>query len=861
MSVFVPNNATCTFIPPASSVRDQEGHADKLYFNLPKDITKRSVSLDYAQLTDGGRTSPKKYVNTILTKTPKPKGRYAFSNVHIVGPSKDISAEAETTICTLVEGCKALKKDSFVHRLSYAACTNTCGTNNTDAPMLEYNTIFEAASSLLLEKADRASLLVFVGWEDHANDAYAAFIGMLPFRGIQVALITRNTNDRANWLRMTTPSGTFDVEGLNAARMGKFTLHQIFGPCPNRTISEPVQEWNPIDIGATLADTSENVVELPFKIGGLKLPMLTHNGSYDDAMECLSNILRARYPKGYTPIVSVGETCDALGYGQDLIDALGQQDSLLFAHKSGETYKRYDNYGTKELFAKINAARNSTAPPLIIALGGGVNGNCIGLIAGMTNVEFMELPTTPMHYNDAVTSAKKAFSLVVDDTILSKNILGAFYLPQLAFCVNECFLTISTANVYATVGESCKTMNMLGIANSVVGMNDFHNILGAQEFASDFTKILLEVDGFESLLEFINSPSTLRKKRAILALGKRIATIRSNNANSVEARKKLNDTKPNLRMTRVSSSMPSLADSKSGSESSSSDSEEEYDSDDANSTYESLLLERKELMESLRKSFHSLPVTTKESILSFLTVVNKEIVSAKAMFLAYSDPFEKYRALLFEYAHTLGHGVEAFANGLYLKAKRLGVEVPPEAIRLHGSCVGMAVLWAGEMSKDLGKLTGKGYTLHQSFPYLFNRHKGFTFGPLRDLCDELGVTRDEFCEGVLKVVRRDNKRGYCQCSDPSKSVDQLVTCRPGKMLASMDPNAEVRYLVEVDEEWQKNVLEKAFEGYFDRSVDLVNDSLVFVSTEPLRRNSHKSDCKVVAQHIREEVLKAYQTDL
>ena len=29
-------------------------------------------------------------------------------------------------------------------------------------------------------------------------------------------------------------------------------------------------------------------------------------------------------------------------------------------------------------------------------------------------------------------------------------------------------------------------------------------------------------------------------------------------------------------------------------------------------------------------------------------VINTEIIAAKAMFLAYSDPFEKYRALLFE---------------------------------------------------------------------------------------------------------------------------------------------------------------------------------------------------------------------
>ncbi len=272
---------------------------------------------------------------------------------------------------------------------------------------------------------------------------------------------------------------------------------------------------------------------------------------------------------------------------------------------------------------------------------------------------------------------------------------------------------------------------------------------------------------------------------------------------------------------------------------------------------------RSEMMKSYRSHFTTMDEEKKQSILSFLTTINKEIVCAKAMFLAYSDPFEKYRALLFEYAHTLGHGVEAFANDLYLKARNTGVEINDDALRLHGQCVGMAVLWAGEMSKDLGKLVGEGYQLHQSFPYLFNRSGGFSFGPLRNLCDELGVGKEEFCEKVLQVVRRDNKRGYCNCSDPTKSVDQLVTCRPGKMLRSDDPNAEVRYLVEVDEEWQKKVLEKAFDGYFDKVADLRDGKLTFQSAAPITKNCDllRSSSKEVATYIRSRLLEAYIADL
>lgn len=267
-------------------------------------------------------------------------------------------------------------------------------------------------------------------------------------------------------------------------------------------------------------------------------------------------------------------------------------------------------------------------------------------------------------------------------------------------------------------------------------------------------------------------------------------------------------------------------------------------------------------MKNYRLHFTKMDEKKKQSILSFLTTINKEIVCAKAMFLAYSDPFEKYRALLFEYAHTLGHGVEACANDLYLKARNSGVEVNDDALRLHGQCVGMAVLWAGEMSKDLGNLVGEGYELHQSFPYLFNRAGGFSFGPLRNLCDDLGVEKEEFCEKVLSVVRRDNKRGYCNSSDPCKSVDQLVTGRPGKMLRSEDPNAEVRYLVEVDEEWQRKVLEKAFDGYFDKVADLQDGKLQFNSSAPITKNRNllRSSSKEVATHVRSRLLQAYSAE-
>jgi hypothetical protein len=274
-----------------------------------------------------------------------------------------------------------------------------------------------------------------------------------------------------------------------------------------------------------------------------------------------------------------------------------------------------------------------------------------------------------------------------------------------------------------------------------------------------------------------------------------------------------------------------------------------------------LRAKRTSLLETFRERYYRLGEERTQRISTFFSVVNSEIVAAKAMFLAYSDPLEKFRALLFEYAHTLGHGVEAFCNKAYLKAGQKGIPIPEDALRLHGQCVGMAVLWAGQMSFDLGELKGNPFNLHQGLVYLFNRHGGFDFSPLRRLFDALGFSKDDFCNGVLEVVRRDNKRGYCACSART-SVDQLVTGRLGKMMRSNDANAELRYLVEVEEDWQRRVLCMAFDGVFDKAADLDADGkLIFVPSATVRSTEAsclKSESSDVGQTISKAIAKIYQ---
>eukprot|EP00441_Pelagodinium_beii_P007495 CAMPEP_0197703798 /NCGR_PEP_ID=MMETSP1338-20131121/125614_1 /TAXON_ID=43686 ORGANISM="Pelagodinium beii, Strain RCC1491" /NCGR_SAMPLE_ID=MMETSP1338 /ASSEMBLY_ACC=CAM_ASM_000754 /LENGTH=845 /DNA_ID=CAMNT_0043287697 /DNA_START=105 /DNA_END=2643 /DNA_ORIENTATION=+ len=715
-----------------------------------------------------GPQMPALDIGKLLSETPLPKGASQFSSLHVVAGA---SETAKGQAAALQASAQKLGKACSVYAWPKLEEEDVAG---------EYNAFFSLTSDMILKGADRASLMVFIAAEgsEETDMAVAAILAMLPFRGVQAAFISGESQYRDPLACLRTASGLFEYCAAQPERMGRKSLAAIFGPLPSKTFHKPLETWAPLRPKVLPAEKPA-----PFKIGGLDLPMVTFEGPYDAGVARLTDLLIGHYgEKELFPVTAVGETGDALGYGLDIHNMLKGRgcEGYYFAHASGESYKRPDAYGKPALLHAIASAKAAGKRVVVLAVGGGVNGNAMGMIAALAGADFVEVPTTLMHYNDATTSAKKAFSLIVQGKILSKNILGTFYLPQLVFCISEVFLTLDPCSVHAASGEAAKTMSMLGKASSSQGRKDFHNILGAKEFASDFTRIAAAAPGFERLVAFLRGTAVLKEKAA--KAGRMLRTSRESGG-------------PESEISRLQS-------------------------------------ERQQHLSQLRSEFHEgLPEDGRKQVVSFLTAINEEVIKAKAMFLAYSDPFEKYRALLFEYAHTLGHGVEAFMNGLYRRAEALKLDYS-EAFRLHGQCVGMAVLWAGEMSKELGHLEGDGYLAHQALVCLFNRFGGFDFKPLRRLCDELGVCRDEFCEGVLQVVRRDNKRGYCKCS-PGNSVDQLVRERPGCLLRSSDPSAELRYLVEVSEEAQREVLQRAFEGDYDLTLVAAPSGLTLMHRDEL----------------------------
>ena len=209
---------------------DQAGAANtaasSAYYDLPgPEFSARTVSVGYHQepsLATGGRAG---LLSNVIERTPKPKGKACFSSVHVVCAQPGGMPAAVA---------RCLDKDAELLGMGCEQYTLPRDATAGD-PMREWAAIFELASSLILRHADRASLVVFVGGDDPKADAFAAFIGMLPFRGLATALLSQHAGyDDA--LRCETPSTVFEVDARQGARMGMYPLSSVFGPLGSKDI-------------------------------------------------------------------------------------------------------------------------------------------------------------------------------------------------------------------------------------------------------------------------------------------------------------------------------------------------------------------------------------------------------------------------------------------------------------------------------------------------------------------------------------------------------------------------------------------------------------------------------------------------
>ncbi len=161
--------------------------------------------------------------------------------------------------------------------------------------------------------------------------------------------------------------------------------------------------------------------------------VLVGGGLLDKAGEYIADAIRSRHV-----CVVTDDNVDGL-YSARLLDSLRKSgftaEKFVFPH--GEASKSH-----KTLLALYDflAERGFTRSDALIALGGGVTGDLTGFAAAsyMRGIGFVQIPTTVLAQTDSSVGGKTAV-----DIAGGKNLVGAFYQPQLVLCDTETLSTLT----------------------------------------------------------------------------------------------------------------------------------------------------------------------------------------------------------------------------------------------------------------------------------------------------------------------------------------------------------------------------------------------------------------------------------
>ena len=101
---------------------------------------------------------------------------------------------------------------------------------------------------------------------------------------------------------------------------------------------------------------------------------------------------------------------------------------------------------------------NITRDTYIIAIGGGILGNIVGLVSGLLyrGINFIHVPTTFIACADSVLSIKQAVN-----SSCAKNIIGTYYAPVAIFTCYSLFKTLPLEHISAGYVEYVKNMMII----------------------------------------------------------------------------------------------------------------------------------------------------------------------------------------------------------------------------------------------------------------------------------------------------------------------------------------------------------------------------------------------------------------
>lgn len=159
----------------------------------------------------------------------------------------------------------------------------------------------------------------------------------------------------------------------------------------------------------------------------------------------------ASLPKGSTAVVVSNTTVSPL-YAQSLCAALEAKFAKVLAMElpDGESYKHWETLNTIFDVLIQNTCDRKT---VLFALGGGVVGDMTGFAAAsyMRGVPFVQVPTTLLAQVDSSVGGKTGINHP-----LGKNMVGAFYQPQLVVCDLGVLKTLPPREVSAGLAEVIK---------------------------------------------------------------------------------------------------------------------------------------------------------------------------------------------------------------------------------------------------------------------------------------------------------------------------------------------------------------------------------------------------------------------
>ena len=156
-------------------------------------------------------------------------------------------------------------------------------------------------------------------------------------------------------------------------------------------------------------------------------------------------------PKAASALIVTNETVGPL-YAARLQQALSQQypQIHLVTLPDGEAYKTWDSLN---LIFDALLSKGCDRKTVLFALGGGVVGDMTGFAAAcyMRGVPFVQVPTTLLAQVDSSVGGKTAINHP-----LGKNMIGAFYQPQLVVCDLATLDTLAPRELSAGLAEIIK---------------------------------------------------------------------------------------------------------------------------------------------------------------------------------------------------------------------------------------------------------------------------------------------------------------------------------------------------------------------------------------------------------------------